>query len=104
MNRKERRRNGITQKPATLCIKENELQQELSTLSKAVKEETIKQTIELVTGTMALALNNEFQFGATRINRLISRINTELECIHEGHLSRDDVQNWCKDNDINLEG
>jgi hypothetical protein len=73
-------------------------------LSDELKAETIKQTVDLVTSVMAVSLNAEFQFGASRINRLIARINRDMSCVQSGHLSRDDIKTWCKDNGIKQEG
>lgn len=108
MNRRERRRNAIKERPRTVCVTEEKLQEvinkELEEIKNTVKAETVRQTVDLVMGVMVLAINNEFNFGHVRINRLIERINKQLECLNEGDLTREDIDKWCRENKIKLTG
>ena len=102
MNRRERRKNGIKAHPKTLVVTEQSYVRTIKDVRDETKKETIKQTLRLFIGVLALSLNNEFAFGQTRINRLVERMNRELECINAGTLSKDDVENWCRENNIKL--
>jgi hypothetical protein len=102
VNRKERRRNKINSKPVTICLTEEQLQCEIEKANSNSKSDTIKNTVHLVTAVIALALNSQFNFGRIRINKLIERANKDLECIIEGHITKEEIYNWCNVNNINI--
>jgi hypothetical protein len=79
-------------------VAENKLKNMLETQ----RIETIRDTINLIVGIMAISLNNEFGFSTKRINKLIRRMFLQLECIKspDNELTRKDVEQWCKENDI----
>lgn len=96
LNRKQRRKLGITEKPATVMMKVDEV--------KALKINAMKITTDVILGSMAIALNDEYSFGTARINKLIDRISRQLECISQGHVTLQDILQWCEDKDINIKG
>ena len=79
-------------------------------LNKLREEQTLKQirlqdaahTIRLMIGVMALSLNNEYKYGKKRTNRLINRMTKDMACVHDGHLSQEDIFEWCKEKQINI--
>lgn len=68
----------------------------------STKKSTTKAACDIMTCVFAIALNNEYGFGTTRINRILSRVKLQLECINDGHLSAGDIKRWCEENKINL--
>jgi hypothetical protein len=62
-----------------------------------------KDTIQVLLHAMALALNNEFDFGSTRIQRVIDRTKLQFECIHAGTITADDLMAFCKEKGIKIE-
>jgi hypothetical protein len=106
MNRKERRQNGINTPPKTLCITEHLYRDKLLAMYEQGRlygrGEVLDSVGHITIGVMALSLNGTFGFGKKRTNRLIERMNKDISCIESGHLSADDVLNWCKANNIDL--
>jgi DNA topoisomerase VI subunit B len=62
----------------------------------------IKATNEVIRIVLAYVLNKEFNFGATRIERVFKGMDFQMECVQSGHVSGDDLKQWCVDNNIKI--
>jgi hypothetical protein len=91
MNRAERRRNGITEKPKTITFTEQAFKQEVEKEMQAVKKATMTATINAMMATMAVSLNDLHGFGAKRLKELASKIQLQFECIEKGTVKLDEL-------------
>jgi hypothetical protein len=57
-----------------------------------IKKEAVHQTMNII----AFALNNEFNFGKKRINKLMDRVKFDMEAIDSGHLDMQDILDTVK--------
>jgi hypothetical protein len=48
-----------------------------------------------MTAAFIISLNDEFGFGKDRIYRLLSKVNTQFECITHGDVTIEDIKLWC---------
>ena len=63
---------------------------------KKAQEKTIKAMILV----FIMALRNELDLSPLLINDVIERASLQFQCIQSGELSQDDLENWCKENNI----
>ena len=97
---RENIRLGVhTNRPTEFILSRDRLEDIRKETEKTIQE-TQKKTIKSMILVFVMALNNELGFGSVRINRVIERASLQFQCLESGELSQDDLENWCKENDI----
>lgn len=94
MNRANRRRiQRQENKDPVLNVKESKIRQELEKLSSS----TVREAAKMASALFALVLNSEYGFGKKRIDKVLERVNYQMECVLSGHLSGKDIYGWCEE-------
>jgi hypothetical protein len=90
MNRKERR--NLVNSKGKLSDKAALLKNHEAAVKKATVDQTMNFCIEASMSIFVMALADEFGFGKTRIERVLTRIENNFECIMSGNLALEDVK------------
>jgi hypothetical protein len=64
-------------------------------LVKAEREAVIHETVNVMQCAMTIALHKEFGFGSVRTNKIVAEMNTQLECVHKGLVTIEDLKGRC---------
>jgi hypothetical protein len=100
MNREQRRTNERVKTQSDVAkITLDEYKKKIA----QSRHEATKEAIKVMTAIMAISLNNEFDFGTKRIQKLIDRMSNQFACILDGTVSVEDILDWCKENNIKVE-
>lgn len=100
MNR-QARRNAERQGEKSTVIQQITSKQ----LDEAIEQIKINATfgaVKVITAIMAISLNDEYNFGTTRIQKLIERMRSQLECVQQETVDIKDIYKWCDDKAIKL--
>lgn len=100
MNR-QARRNAERQGEKSTVIQQITSKQ----LDEAIEQIKINATfgaVKVITAIMAISLNDEYNFGTTRIQKLIERMRSQLECVQQETVDINDIYKWCDDKAIKL--
>jgi hypothetical protein len=94
MNRAERRRIERADKPRTINMDENKLNQiierEMKDMLKKERDLAFEFNTEALLAVTMTALNDMHGFGEIRLNRIKKRIELKFDCIRERHASIED--------------
>ena len=97
---RENIRLGVhTNRPTEFILSRDRLEDIRKEIEKTIQA-TQKKTIKSMILVFAMSLNNELNFGTKLINRVIERASLQFQCIQSGELSQNDLEIWCKENDI----
>jgi hypothetical protein len=98
MNRKQRRAKGITDRPKTYTMTE----EQLTELKYQHSLQGIKYAVTGLSAVIVMALHDEFRFGVGRCKKALKRINDKFECVLAGTVELDDMISWCKEFGIEI--
>lgn len=93
MNRQERRRQKINDKPKTYVLTD---QQIAKLKADAVKEASERAFIAML-GIPMLTLRDEFDFGRIRLERFMERLLGKYKCFDEGYVGLEELKQAIKD-------
>lgn len=93
MNRQERRRQKINDKPKTYVLTD---QQIAKLKADAVKEASERAFVAML-GLPLLTLRDEFDFGRKRLERFMERLLEKYECFDEGYVGLGELKQAIKD-------
>lgn len=93
MNRRERRRQGINDKPRTYTLTD---QQIAKLKADAVKEASEKAFIAML-GLPMITLRDGFGFGRVRLERFMDRLIEEYKCFDEGCIGLEELKQVIED-------
>ena len=107
MNRAERRR---LQREAAKAPTYNVNQKQLSNLIRdgvndrleEIRNETISKTVQAYTAAWVISLHDEFNFGHKRLQRVLSKVENQFECVTAETVTVEDLVNWCKEYGIEI--
>ena len=71
----------------------------ISEMDKEIKKAQEK-TIKVMILVFIMSLRNELDLSPLLINDVIERASLQFQCIQSGELSQNDLEIWCKENDI----
>lgn len=60
------------------------------------KQESVEITTRSLSAAFIISLADEFQFGPTRLQRLIDRVVDQYDCMLDGTVTTSDIEDWCK--------
>lgn len=93
MNRQERRRRKIGDKPRTYTLTD---QQIARLKANAVKEASEKAFVAML-GLPLLTLRDEFDFGRIRLERFMERLLEKYKCFDEGYVGLEELKQVIED-------
>lgn len=93
MNRRERRKQGISDKTRTYTLTD---QQIAKLKADAVKEASEKAFVAML-GLPLLTLRDEFDFGRVRLERFMGRLLEKYECFDEGYVGLEELKQVIKE-------
>jgi hypothetical protein len=67
-----------------------------------IKRNATYGAVKVMSAVMAISLNDEYGFGTTRIQKLLDRMKSQLECIERNTVDINDIYKWCDDKAIRL--
>lgn len=70
---------------------------------KEVREQTIKDTATSLYYLNIMLLIDEFRFTTEQIQTYCNKYMSIMECLDGNYVTMQDFEDWCKENDINLE-
>lgn len=85
MGRKERRAMGITQKPKTYVLTDEQIAQ--------IKKEAVDEAVTLLLTIPVTVLHDKFGFGRIRLDRFSHYVFGWIEGIQKGEVSLDELRN-----------
>ena len=97
---RENIRLGVhTNRPTEFILSRDRLEDIRKEAEKAIQEAQ-KKTIKSMILVFAMSLQNELDLSPLLINDVIERASLQFQCIQSGELSQNDLEIWCKENDI----
>ena len=97
---RENIRLGVhTNRPTEFILSIDRLEDIRKEAEKAIQEAQ-KKTIKSMILVFAMSLQNELDLSPLLINDVIERASLQFQCIQSGELSQNDLEIWCKENDI----
>ena len=103
MSSRAEQRRQQHQKTPTYNFTEQQIIAYMQPIIDKAKNDVIEETILKLTYMIAQTLNDEFDFGAKRINRFLGRLFYKADCVNEGLVKIDDIEKWCNENKIGKE-
>ena len=100
MNRQEKRQ--LERQGQKVPIVQKLTQEQLDGAIAKIKFDATLGAVKVITAVMAISLADEYSFGAIRIQKLIERMRSQLECIESDTVNIDDIYKWCVDKGIKL--
>ena len=100
LNRKDKRKYGVADNDPSIMMKESELLE----MRRKTREVVIFEVSRTIIAVLCVALKDEHNFGERRINKMIDRIYSQLDCVLKNTVTRDEIFKWCRDNKLNFEG
>ena len=91
------------QKEPTYNFTEKQIIAYVQPIIDKAKSDAIDEAMMKLTYMIAQTLNDEFGFGAIRINRFLGRLFYKADCVNEGFVKIDDIKKWCEENNIGKE-
>jgi len=93
--------------PISYTVTKNQLSElvtkEIQDLIKKQRQDIMTLTTDSVIASFVMCLHDKFGFGESRIKKLLGAVNTQFECILDGHVDLDDITLWVKEKfDIDL--
>jgi hypothetical protein len=101
MNRAERRKKGITSQAKTYNLNNDQVmtiaKQAISQEIHEAKLEGMRVAVDMMSAALSLALNAEFGFGVKRIEKALRHIDRNFQCINEGEITLENLQDMCRE-------
>jgi FAD synthase len=78
-------------------------QKHVSTEVEKIKREALRMAVGDLTAAFVMSLHDEFdwfsnkQHGKARIEKLLTRVSKNFECINQGLITVEDIKAWCEE-------
>lgn len=106
MNRALRRRHQIHTKETTYSLTNTKIKSMVVEHADRVISETKRQAINItyqyMLASMIIVLKDKFGFGPQRLNKMISEVNKQFDCMHSGHVTGAELVDWCREYGIEI--
>jgi len=103
MNRKQRRKQGITTKVPIYQYNAKTVEEEVLKALEKEREKMQREMLNRIMGSVIVTMHDEFGIGKNRLNRFIDRLNSNYVCIDDGLVTLADMKKWCKEYGVNFE-
>ena len=97
MNRQQRRASGNKQKQPTYNVTPSQLQAMVMERIEGLLVDEVRSATAKTLAVIVIELHDVFGFGLKRIQQLIAKVNYTLDGIDRGHVSIQDIYEWCKE-------
>ena len=104
MNRKQRRQKRDNAPVKTYNMNQRQLQSIIDNEMQEIKSKSINFTISAMQAAFVIALHDEFGFGPQRLERLISKVENQFDCIIEGTVELKDLIQWAEEYGVKIKG
>ncbi len=88
MNRADRRKSGVKEKPKTYTMTDAQLAQ--------VRKDAQAEWFLMQLAIPALVLHDKFGFGENRLNDFINPCLTWMQCVHDGEATMEEIVAECE--------
>jgi hypothetical protein len=75
---------------------------EIDRAIEGIKRHTTYGAVKVMSAVMAISLNDEYGFGTNRIQKLLDKMKSQLECIEHNTVNINDIYTWCENKNIRL--
>lgn len=89
MNRAERRRANRQQKESVINIKKNDINQ----IKESATNEAVSRAFVLMMNVPLIVLRDTFGFGQKRLEKFLTEVKKNMDCLTEGYVSFEDLKN-----------